>query len=117
MKFFQTIAMLIAYFLGIAFSISYIVRIGGPRTPPILPGQVWKLPGIGDVIIVRSDDDYVYYEDLEDRDHTWCCRPRMFREHATIVLGRVRPAPIFHMIDPENNNVIHLKKDKKDDSV
>lgn len=117
MKFFQVIATLIAYCLGLAHGISYVIRIGNPKNPPILPGQVWQLPGIGDVVVVRAERSYVYYEACDDRDWTWSCRSRTFREHAKLVAGKVHPAPIFHLIDPESNNIIQLKKDKKDDPV
>lgn len=115
MKFFQLIVTLVAYCIGLALGVSYVIRIGGPRTPPILPGQVWKLPGVGDVIVVRAGRSYVYYEAIDDRDQTWSCRTRTFREHAELVVGRVLPAPIFHLVDPDSSNIIQLKKDKKDD--
>lgn len=116
MKFFQTVLTMIAYCIGLAYGISYVVRIGGPRTPPILPGQVWQLPGLGNVTIVHVEGSYVYYESFND-DQTWCCRMRIFREHAKLIAGHIKPAPVMHLIDPETSNVIKLNKDKSNDSV
>lgn len=84
---------------------------------PVLPGQIWSLPGIGDVVIIRSEDSYVYYEKIVDFDQIWCCRTKTFKEHATLVEGKVAPSPVFHLIDPKSDNVIQLKKDTSNDSV
>jgi len=117
MKFFQALLIMIAYCVGVAHGLSYVVRIGKPRGPPVLPGQTWRLPGVGDIMILRSEDSYVYYEKVIDFDQVWCCRTKTFKDHATLVEGGVMPSPVFHLIDPNNSNVIQLKKDTSNDSV
>lgn len=117
MKFFQSLLIMIAYCIGMAHGLSYVVRIGKPRDPPVLPGQIWRLPGLGDVTILRSEDSYVYYEKVVDFDQVWCCRTKTFKEHATLIHGGAIPSSAFHLIDQSNSNVIHLKKDTSNDSV
>ena len=117
MKFFQKILIWLVYCVGLIHGVSYIIRIGKRNNHPVLPGQVWSLPGVGDVIIVRDDSSYVYYEAIDDREQTWCCRLKTFREHAVLTAGRIRSTPIVHLVDSQSNNIIQLKKDTTNDPV
>ena len=114
MKFYHKLIVWFMYCVGLVHGVSYIIRIGRPRNPPALPGQIWDLPGIGHVIIVRVEGSYVFYESLDDREQTWHCRISTFKDHASLVINGSKPSPISHLISSDNDNVIQLKKDTND---
>jgi len=111
MKFYHKIFVWLLYCVGLIHGVSYIIRIGKPRSTPLLPGQIWRLPGVGDVVIVRSEGDYAFYECLDDREQTWHCRSSTFHDHAELVVNGSKPSPIHHLISSDNDNVIQLKKE------
>jgi hypothetical protein len=51
---------------------------------------------------------------LDDREQTWHCRISTFKDHASLVINGSKPSPISHLILPDNDNVIQLKKDTND---
>lgn len=111
MKFYHKLAVWFLYSLGVIHGVSYIIRIGRTKNTPMLPGQVWDLPGIGRVVVIHADDSYVFYESFDDRDQTWHCRISTFKDHAKLIANGSKPSPIHHLITPDNDNIIPLKKD------
>lgn len=111
MKFYHKLAIWMIYCAGMIHGVSYIIRIGRPKNPPLLPGQIWDLPGIGAVIIINVDGSYAYYESLDDRDRTWHCRISTFKDHAKLLRNGSHPSPIAHLVDSSLDNVINLNKD------
>jgi len=106
---------LIIYLVGWIHAVSCIIRIGRVKSHPIFPGQVWDLPGVGNVVIINTSGSYTYYEIVEDRDQTWYCRTSTFRQYATIVANIPKPSPLTHLFDASNDNVVHLKREDNND--
>lgn len=117
MKFIRTALVVFLYCLGLAHAVSCAIRVGRAKKIPVFPGQVWSLPGVGNVLVTQVVGNFTYYEIEDDNEKTWCCRTSTFQDFAQIVSGKPTATPVEHLISKQENNVIHLKKDEKNDRV
>lgn len=117
MKFFRASMAVLLYCIAWVHAISCIIRIGREKQSPIFPGQIWNLPGVGSVVVTNISDRFVYYELIDNHDKTWYCRSKTFQDFGQIIEGKPAPTPVEHLISKQENNVIHLKKDEKNDRV